>query len=282
MYAVTGATGQLGRLAIKDLLQIVPAASLVALVRDPSKAADLGVDARRFDYDEPETLAPALAGIDRLLLISGSEAGKREPQHRAVIDAARTAGVSLIVYTSLLRADVSPMSLAVEHRATEALLAASGVPYVILRNGWYIENYAVDAPGAAEHGVVLGSAGDGRISAAARADYALAAAKVLTADPAPVGRIFELAGDEAFTLADYAAVLSEISGRAVTYEDLSQEDYLKALEGFGLPAGLAQVLSESDAKAAKGSLFDDGGELSGLIGRPTTPLRDVLKSVLDG
>lgn len=277
MYAITGATGHLGRLALDALLETTSPTQVIALARDPAKLADLaarGVQVRRFDYDAPETLAPALAGIERLLLISSSEVGKRAPQHQAVIDAAKAAEVGFIAYTSILHADTSPMGLAAEHRATEAALRESGLAYALLRNGWYTENYVQSAPAALEHGALLGAAGEGRISGASRADYAAAAAKVLTGEA--TSKTYELAGDEAFTLAQFAQALSEIAGKPVVYKDLPQADYAAALKGAGLPAPVAEMLAESDAKAAKGSLFDDGRVLSGLIGRPTTPFRKTL------
>ncbi|PZU07228.1 SDR family oxidoreductase [Sphingomonas sp.] len=282
MYAVTGASGQLGRLVIEALLGRIEPGKIVALVRDPARVADLsarGVIVRAFDYDEAGTLAPALAGVERLLLISSSEVGKRVAQHAAVIEAAKTAGVSAIAYTSILRADSSPLGLAVEHRATEAAIRASGMPYALLRNGWYIENYTMSAAASIEHGAVIGSTGEGRISAAARRDYAEAAARVLT-DAAMTSQVYELAGDESFTLADYAAALATASGRPVTYVNMSEAAYREALEGIGLPGPLAAILAESSATAAGGALFDDGHELSALIGRATTPLATVVRETL--
>ena len=282
MYAITGATGHLGRLALDALLETTSPTQVVALARDPAKLADLaarGVEVRRFDYDAPQTLTPALAGIERLLLISSSEVGKRAPQHQAVIDAAKAAGVGLIAYTSILHADTSPMGLAAEHRATEAALKESGLTHALLRNGWYTENYVQSAPAALEHGALLGAAGEGKISGASRADYAAVAAKVLTGEA--TSKTYELAGDEAFTLAQFAQALSEIAGKPVVYKNLPEADYAAALKGAGLPAPVAEMLAESDAKAAKGSLFDGGRVLSGLIGRPTTPFKETLAAGLN-
>ncbi len=284
MYAVTGASGQLGRLVIDALLRTVAPSEVVALVRNPSKLADLaarGVVVRAFDYDAPATLVPALAGVDRLLLISSSEVGSREAQHGAVIAAARTAGVGYIAYTSILHADANPMNLAIEHRATEAAIAVSGLPHAFLRNGWYTENYVMSVAPAIEHRALIGSAGDGRVSSASREDYADAAAAVLV-DGSVETRIFELAGDDAYTLTDFAAAIGDIAGRPVIYKDLPQDDYRGVLEGAGLPAPIADMLAESDAKAAQGSLFDDGRALSALIGRPTTPWRTTLAAAVKG
>ncbi|MBM1815949.1 SDR family oxidoreductase [Pseudosulfitobacter pseudonitzschiae] len=277
--AVTGATGQLGRLVIAGLKDKMAASDIIALARSPEKAADLGVTARKADYDAPETLAPALAGVDTLLLISGSEIGQRTAQHRAVIDAAKSAGVGHIVYTSLLRADTSPMSLAVEHRETEALIKASGLTYTILRNGWYTENYTGSVPGAVQAGALVGSAGDGRISSAARADYADAAVAVLTAGD-HVGKTYELAGDSAYTLSDLAAEVSTQTGKTIPYQNLPQDEYAKILVSVGLPEGFAGALASFDVDASQGALFHDGRDLSDLIGRPTTPLSTSVSEAL--
>lgn len=283
MIVVTGATGQLGRLVIDALLRTQPAAQIVAAVRSPDKAADLaarGVLVRKADYSQPETLDGAFAGAEKVLLISSSEVGQRASQHQAVIDAAKRADVALLAYTSLLHADSSPLALAHEHAQTEAALVASGLPVALLRNGWYTENYAQTIPAAIEHGAVLGSAGDGRIASAARADYADAAAAVLVSPQPQAGRVYELAGDSAYTLAEFAAEIALQSGKPVAYRNLSQADYRAALEQIGLPSPVADLLSDSDAGAAKGGLFDDGHALSQLIGRPTTPLAKVVQDQL--
>lgn len=283
MYAVTGATGQLGRLVIAALLRRVAPGEIIAAVRSPEKAADLaalGVVVRTADYDRPETLATAFAGARKLLLISGSEVGRRVPQHTAAITAAKAAQVDLIAYTSLLRADTSPLALAAEHVETETLLAASGIPHVLLRNGWYTENYAASIPAALQHGVLIGSAGAGRISSAARADYAAAAAAVLLSEEPQAGKVHELAGDDSYTLSEFAAELSRKSAKAIGYQNLPEDAYRQALVGAGLPEPFAALLAQSDAAAAQGALFDDGKALSRLTGRPTTPLKDVIAAAL--
>lgn len=275
--AITGATGQLGRLVIARLKEKLPAGAIVALARSPEKAGDLGVAVRAFTYDAPD--AATLAGVDTLLLISGSEIGKRVPQHQAVIAAAKQAGVGRIVYTSLLRADTTPISLGTEHRATEQALIASGIPYTLLRNGWYIENYAAGVQGALAHGALIGSAGEGRIAAAARADYADAAVAVLTGTGHD-GKTYELAGDTAFTLADLAAELSRQTGREIPYRNLPQADYAAALAAAGVPAPFNDALAAWDVDTANGALFDDGRTLSNLIGHPTTSLADGVKGLI--
>lgn len=284
MIAITGATGQLGRLVIDALLQRVPASEVLALVRDPLKARDLtalGVTVRQADYSQPQTLATALAGVERLLLISSNEIGQRTAQHLAVIDAAKAAGVKLLAYTSVLRADTSALGLAAEHLATEQALSASGLDHVVLRNGWYSENYSAGLPTALEHGVLLGAAGQGRIASAARADYAEAAAVVLTSE-GQAGRVYELAGDSAYTLEQLVAQTARQSGKPLVYQNLSQEEYQAALLGIGLTEGFAVLLADSDAAAAKGALFDDGQQLSRLIGRGTTPIADSVATALKG
>lgn len=282
MIVVTGASGQLGRLVIAALLKKLPAGEIVAAVRHPEKVADLaarGVQVRPADYDQPASLVAAFKGADKLLLISASEVGRRVPQHRAVIDAAKAAGVGLLTYTSILQAATSPLPLAAEHRETETLIRASGLPAVILRNGWYTENYTAGIPAALQYGVVLGSAGQGKIASAARADYAEAAAAVLTQEN-QAGRIYELAGDESYTLAELAAEIARQSGKAVAYQDLPESEFKAALLGAGLPDFLATLLAESDVGASKGGLFDDGRQLSALIGRPTTPLAELVRLAL--
>lgn len=280
MILVTGATGQLGRLVIQQLLARVPADQIVAGARDLSKAADLGVVARLLDYDRPETVTAALEGVDRVLLISSSEGiGTRAAQHQVVIDAAKAAGVSLLAYTSILRAPSATQILARDHQATEAALVASGVPYALLRNGWYIENYFGSVGPAVQYGTLLGAAGAGRLSPAARADFAEAAAIVLTR-PDQAGAVYELAGDEAISLADLAARLAKLSGKSVAYQDLPIADYAKALTGFGVPAGFADVLADADRAIAAGELEDHGGALSTLLGRPTRPVDAVLAQAL--
>lgn len=282
MIAITGASGHLGRLIIADLLKTVAAEQLVAIVRDPTKVADLaqnGVQVRRAEYGDAAALQAALTGVEKLLLISSSEVGQRAPQHRNVIEAAKAAGVTFIAYTSLLHADRSPLGLAEEHVATEKMLAESGIPFALLRNGWYTENYLASVPPALEHGAFIGSAGEGKIASATRADYAEAAARVMTLDN-QAGNVYELAGDEAWTLSDLTAQLSELSGKPVVYQNLSEADFKAALQGAGLPEPFAALLANSDVGASKGGLFDDSRQLSTLIGRPTTPLAESLRALL--
>ncbi len=282
MYAVTGATGQLGRLVIEALLKTIPANRIVAAVRNPPKARDLaerGVIVREADYSRPDTLGPALAGVEKLLLISSTEVSGRLPRHSAVIEAAKANGVSLIAYTSMLHADTSPARLAIEHRQTEEVIAASGLSTVILRNGWYTENHLMALPAALEHGAFVGAAKDGRFSSAARQDYAEAAAVVLATD-GHAGKTYELAADQAFTLAELAAEVSRQSGKAVVYNDLSEIAYRDVLTGAGLPGDLAALLADADAAASRGALFDDSGALGRLIGRPTTSLQSLVAAAL--
>ena len=269
--AITGATGNLGRIIIEKLKQKTLPETFVALVRSPEKAADLGVESRAFDYAQPEGQVEALTGIDTLMLISSSEVGQRAVQHGNVIAAAKKAGVKRIVYTSLLHADLSPLSLAEEHRQTEVALMASGIPHTLLRNGWYVENHTGSIPGALAGGAFIGSAGDGRISAAPRADFAEAATVVLTTEGHD-GKTYELAGDTAFTLSDLVAEISRQTGKTIPYQNLPQADYAAALTGFGLPEDLSQAIAGWDFDASKDALFDDSRVLSKLIGRPTTPL----------
>ncbi|EIH7216160.1 NAD(P)H:quinone oxidoreductase [Escherichia coli] len=276
MIAITGATGQLGHYVIESLMKTVPASQIVAIVRNPAKAQALaaqGITVRQADYGDEAALTSALQGVEKLLLISSSEVGQRAPQHRNVINAAKAAGVKFIAYTSLLHADKSPLGLADEHIETEKMLADSGIVYTLLRNGWYSENYLASALAALEHGVFIGAAGDGKIASATRADYAAAAARVIS-EAGHEGKVYELAGDSAWTLTQLAAELTKQSGKQVTYQNLSEADFAAALKSVGLPDGLADMLADSDVGASKGGLFDDSKTLSKLIGRPTTTLAE--------
>ena len=276
MIAITGATGQLGHYVIESLMKTVPASQIVAIVRNPAKAQALtaqGITVRQADYGDEAALTSALQGVEKLLLISSSEVGQRAPQHRNVINAAKAADVKFIAYTSLLHANSSPLGLADEHIETEKMLADSGIVYTLLRNGGYSENYLASAPAALEHGVFSGAAGDGKIASATRADYAVAAARVIS-EAGHEGKVYELAGDRAWTLTQLAAELTKQSGKSVTYQNLSEADFAAALKSVGLPDGLADMLADSDVGASKGGLFDDSKTLSKLIGRPTTTLAE--------
>lgn len=282
MIAITGATGLLGQHVIENLLQTVPANQIVAFARDVKKGSSLsqkGVLVRQADYNDKASLITALQGVDKLLLISSSEVGKRTIQHRNVIEAAKSADVQFIAYTSILHADRSPLSLYVEHVETEKMLADSGISYTLLRNGWYTENYLASVPAALEHGVFLGAAGDGKIASATRADYALAAARVIS-EEGHIGKVYELAGDEAWTLEQLAKELTKQSGKQVIYNNLSQADFVAALKTAGLPDKLSNMLADSDIGASKGGLFDDSHTLSKLIGRRTTTLAESIKAIL--
>jgi len=282
MIVITGATGHLGHLVIAALLKKVPSSGIVAAVRNVEKARDLaalGVHVRHADYNQPEKWDIALKGADKILLISSSEVGQRARQHRTVIDAAKRAGVKLLAYTSVLRADTSPLGLAAEHKETEALIHASGIPFTLLRHGWYTENYTAGISGALARGAVFGCAGEGRVSSATRDDYAEAAAVVLTAE-IQAGRVYELAGDTSYTLAELAAEISRQSGKSIGYVDLTAAEYKDVLVKAGLPDVIAALLADSDTGVSKGALFDDGHQLSELIGRPTTPLATAVAAAM--
>lgn len=282
---VTGASGQLGRLVVPWLAKRLPAGKLVAMVRDPDAAQDLaaaGAEIRQGSYDDPAALDRAFEGVGKILFISGNEVGQRLRQHGNVIDAAKRAHVSLLAYTSILHADVSPLALTVEHRETEDLIKVSGVPFTLLRNGWYFENYTANIGTVLQHNAVIGCAQDGRISAATRQDYAEGAAAVLLSAEDQAGKIYEFAGDNAFTLAEYAAEITRKFGKSIAYHDLPESEYKALLVKAGVPDVYAGVFADSDAGAAKGALFDDSRTLSRLIGRPTTSLPDVIDAALSG
>ncbi|HTI20527.1 MAG TPA: SDR family oxidoreductase [Kutzneria sp.] len=275
MIVVTGATGALGRLVLAGLNP----ADTVGLVRDPAKAADLGVPVRVGSYDDPASLRGAFDGADKVLFISGSEVGKRVDQHRAVIDAAKAAGVPHLVYTSLLHADSSPLGLAPEHKATEELIRAAGIPFTFLRNSWYTEMYAPTFQQAAATGSFIGSAGAGRVGSAARADYAEAAVAVLRGT-GHENKVYELAGDTPWSYADLAAAVTEVTGKAVSYQDLPSAEHHAALTAAGLDPHVVDLLVDVDGKLAGGALVDGSGDLSRLIGHPTTSLRSSIEAVL--
>ena len=282
--AVTGATGHLGRLVISELLaRGVDASDIVAVVRDEYKASDIaaqGVSVQVAEYGDPAALRRALKGVDKLLLISGSEVGQRLPQHTNVIEAAEANGVALIAYTSLLNADTSGLGMAPEHVATEARLKESSIPAVLLRNGWYWENFAAAIPQAVATGTLFGAAGGGRVAAAARGDYAAAAAAVLTSETDQGGKIYELGGDERLTYSELARVISEVSGTTVEYQDLPEAEYAAILAGAGIPEQFAAMLAGSDAGIARGELDTESGDLQALIGRPSTPVADAIKPAI--
>ncbi|MDJ0320651.1 SDR family oxidoreductase [Pseudarthrobacter sp. PS3-L1] len=278
---ITGATGQLGQHVIAELLDRgVAAGQIVALGRSAEKLATLaerGVEVRAMDYDDAATVAAALKGASKVLLISSSEVGKRLAQHRAVIDAAKAEGVELFAYTSIANAGTTAMTLAAEHQATEGLIENSGLPAVILRNGWYLENYTEQLAGTLAQGAMAGSAGEGKVSAATRADFATAAAAVLVADN-QAGAVYELGGDTAFSMAELAATISDVSGTTVAYNDLPAADFSSLLKGAGVPEAFADILADSDRGIARGDLFVDGTQLSDLIGRPTTTMADAVRA----
>ncbi|MXO65179.1 SDR family oxidoreductase [Altericroceibacterium endophyticum] len=281
LYGVTGATGQLGQLVLDEMLTKVEPEDIVAFARDPGKLADYaakGVTVRAADYDAPETLLTAFEGIDRLLLISGSALGERPRQHQAVIDAAKQTGVSYMAYTSILHADETPIKLGAEHRATEQSLAESGLTYDLLRNGWYNENYVRSLPQEIEAGVIAGAAGQGKISSASRADLAAGAAEVLVNGKG--GDIYELAGDEAWTMDDLAAEVSRQSGKTVVYKNMSEEEFAKAVEAAGMPDFIAKVIANSNYSTSKNALYDNSRTLSTLTGRPTTPISETVAKAL--
>ncbi|MBO1766155.1 SDR family oxidoreductase [Allobranchiibius sp. GilTou38] len=279
-YTVTAASGQLGRLAVEELLaRGVAAQDVVAVVRTPSKAADLadrGVQVREGDYDRSETMTAALHDADRVLMISGPTAGQRIPQHTNVIEAAKAGGAKRIVYTSILNADDTTNPLAGEHQETERLLRASGVPVVLLRNGWYDENYTGQLDQYLEHGEIVGAAADGRISAAARQDYAVAAVATLLQDESG-DRTYELGGSS-FDMSELAAVISEVSGRTVAYRDVPAAEYVAVLRSNGLDEGTAEFVANIDSSIAHGDLETHSDALAELIGRPVTPLADVVRA----
>lgn len=282
MIVITGATGNLGRLVVDGLLEKLPAEQIVAAVRSPEKAADLaqrGVLVRKADYNEPESLVTALAGAEKVLLISGSEVGKRVAQHGAVIEAARNAGVAHLVYTSAPRATTSALILAPEHKATEELISSSGLTHTILRNNWYNENYTQTIADAARTGTFSGSSGQGRVASATRADYAAAAVAVLTG-AGHENKVYELSGDTAWTKDELAAEIARATGKPVAYINLTPEEHKAALIEAGTPEPAAEFAVALDGNIADGLLAETSGELRALIGRPTTPIADTVAEVV--
>ena len=282
-YAVTGATGKLGRLVLDELLLKANPRDIVALARDPSVLADYaqkGIDVRQADYDDPASLDAALRGVDRVLLISGNAVGQRERQHGAVLAAARKAGVSYLAYTSVLNAQASRLMLAPEHVATEKLLENSGLNYDVLRMPWYSENYTAALGPAIEHGAIFGATGDGRLSTATRADLALGSVGALLNSPG--GKTYELAGNHPWTMAEFADEVSRQSGKPIKYVNQSESDYKQTLEGVGLPPPVATLLASTSYLAGEGELYSDSKDLSELAGRPSTPIKDTIAAALNG
>ncbi len=282
MIAITGANGNLGRLVIHGLLKTTPKDQIVAVVRTPEKAGDLaqlGIQVRAGDYDQPETLRTAFQGVEKVLLISAVERGRRLDQHKNAVDAAKANGVKLLAYTSILRTDTSTLILADEHKATEEYIQASGLQSVMLRNGWYFENHTGALAPALQHGAVIGSAREGRFASASRADYADAAVAVLT-QPGHENKVYELAGDKSFSMTEYAAEISKQAGKTIVYNDLPSSDYAGALLGFGLPQMIVDVVIDADLKSQKGELDSSSNDLSRLIGRPTTTVSAAIASAL--
>jgi NAD(P)H dehydrogenase (quinone) len=281
MIVVTGATGQLGRLIIDELLKTTEVKNIIAAVRTSAKAnglADRGVQVREADYSRPATLASAFEGAFKLLLISGNDLGKRVEQHRAVIDAAKVAGIRFVAYTSILHCDTSPLLLAEEHLATERYLQSSGLNYCLLRNGWYYENQTAAIPQAIKNGAFIGASGDGRFAAASRSDYAAAAAAVLTGE-GHENSVLELGGDQPYTRAELAAEVSNQTGEVVQYNNLSESEYQAVLSKF-LPPILAESIADAEAYAADGALDDNSRTLSSLLGRPTATLAEAVTYAL--
>lgn len=274
---VTGATGQLGSLVLRHLGKRAPGVQAIAGGRNAAKAA-AGAEFRLVDYDRPATIEAALDGVSRVLLVSGSEVGKRVAQHKAVIDAATNAGVQLLGYTSILRADSNPLKLAEEHRATEQVLAEGKVPYIVLRNGWYSENYLGSAALAMKFGLLQSASRDGRIATATRNDYAEGAAALMLRDDHRAGHSYELAGSTSFNKSELAELLSRLAGKHVAVQDLTEAEYAAALVQAGLPEPFARILADSDARSGDGWLFDDSRTLENAIGRPTTPMEETLRA----
>ncbi len=279
---VTGATGHLGRLVVEGLLTKIPAGQIAGVVRDQAKAAPLaaqGVEIRVADYDQPDSLATAFRAGDKVLLISGSELGKRVAQHQAVVDAARTAGVAQLVYTSILGGPKADFVLGRDHQVTETIIKDSGLPHVLLRNGFYSDNYFDGLADTLQRGQIDGNAADGRVASAARADFAAAAVAVLTED-GHEGRTYELSGDTAWTFAELAAEVSRQSGTEVAYRDVASSERRAALLEVGLPEQIADLLVDIDDAIARGLLDDRSGDLGRLIGRPTTNVAETIKQAL--
>ena len=282
-YAVTGATGKLGRLVLDELLAKTDAGNVVALARDPSALADYaarGVQVRQADYDDPASLDAGFAGVDRVLLISGNAVGQRERQHGAVIDAAKRAGVSYLAYTSVLNAQGSKLALAGEHVLTEKLLETSGLNYDVLRMPWYSENYVGALAPAVEHGAIYGATGEGKLSTASRADLAGGAVGALLNSPG--GKVYEFAGDHSWSMAQFAEEVSRQAGKPVQYVNQSESDYAKTLENVGLPPPAAGFLASTSYLAGFGELYSESKDLSTLSGRPTTPISETIAAALKG
>jgi NAD(P)H dehydrogenase (quinone) len=284
MIAVTGANGKYGSLVIEGLLKKVPAEKVVAVVRKPAEATLLqerGAQIRQGDYDRPETLTKAFQGVEKILLVSAVVPGQRLRQHKAVVDAAKAAGVNFVAYTSMLNADTSTHMLAAEHLATEQYLANSGLKFALLRNAWYLENHIGMVDAALQQGALVGSAGEGRFASATRADLAQAAVAVLTESAKPK-LTYELAGDTSFSMSEFAQELTRRAGREIIYNELDPEAYRNLLTNLGLPSVIVDVLVDADLKARSGDFDSTSKDLSQLIGHPTTTLSEAVKVAISG
>ncbi|CCH27927.1 NAD(P)H-binding protein [Actinosynnema sp. NPDC047251] len=266
---ITGATGHLGSLVVKHALDRLPAADLAVSVRDPARA-DLPVEVRHGDFAAPETLATAFAGVDKLLLVSADGPDEvRIGLHRAAVAAAVDAGVRHILYTSVSDADTSPLGLAKVHKATEELIRATGLAYTFLRNGMYHENYTRNLG----HGPIVTAAGDGRIASASRDDLALAAAIALTT-AGHENTVHEFTGPRAWTFDELAALAG------TTHQRVTAQQRTAALEGFGLPAFVAELLTDIEVTIAGGALSEVRPDLEKVLGRPATPVEDAVRAAL--
>ena len=279
---VTGASGKLGKLVLKELLA-AGAADILATTRTPENLAEFasqGVDVRQADFKNPASLEDAFKGGTRLLLISTTDVGSRVPQHGAAIDAAKAAGVEHVIYTSWPDPQHSVAAVSPDHAATEDLVLKSGLKFTFLGNYLYSETLMFGLPKALETGKLFGAAGDGRAAYVTRQDCAYAAAGVLNNAVRYENKRLGISGPVAYTRSEIAQLASGITGKPLVYVDLPAEDFGKALVGAGMPEGFAKLFVSFELAIKAGELEAVTQDVSEVSGHTPASLSDFLKSAL--
>lgn len=285
MIAVTGASGRLGRLVVRLLLQHIDAADIVALSRRPAACVDLGVTSRLLDFDDPDTLPRAFDGAERLMIISTNTldpGGRRVRQHANAVGAAVRAGVGHLVYSSISCADdpEHPAAVAADHRATEAVLADCGVPYTVLGNCMYTELIVMGLDTTLATGLMLDNCGGGASAYVSRADCAAVAAAVL-ASGSHEGQRLNVTGPQALTQWEIAALITEFSGVPVQYVPIRDEETVAGLVAHGMPEETAQQFATIGRSIREGYTSTVTDVVERTTGRRATSIADFLATAFD-